>query len=159
VGINIMNGITSGLSGAWGFAGDIATATWNALKGTYNNMITTIQNGVNRAINSLPWPLDNIPGVNLNWLKFHQGGMVPGLRGTEVPAILQAGEAVLSLAAVRELQRTGLVQNNAGMMSEQDSSRGDVTIINVNGDLSFPNISDGNDAKDFIRNLKSLVPA
>jgi TP901 family phage tail tape measure protein len=159
IGINIMNGITSGLSGAWGFAGDIATATWNALKGTYNNMITTIQNGVNRAINSLPWPLDNIPGVNLNWLKFHQGGMVPGLRGTEVPAILQAGEAVLSLAAVRELQRTGLVQNNAGMMSEQDSSRGDVTIINVNGDLSFPNISDGNDAKDFIRNLKSLVPA
>jgi hypothetical protein len=38
-----------------------------------------------------------------SYIKFHQGGMVPGPKGNEVPAILQAGEAVLSIAAVRQL--------------------------------------------------------
>ena len=35
--------------------------------------------------------------------RFHTGGIVPGTRGTEVPAILQAGEAVLSLSQMRAL--------------------------------------------------------
>jgi len=38
-------------------------------------------------------------------IKFHQGGMVPGRKGSEVPAILQAGEAVLSISAVHALSR------------------------------------------------------
>jgi hypothetical protein len=38
-------------------------------------------------------------------IKFHQGGMVPGRKGSEVPAILQAGEAVMSISAVHALSR------------------------------------------------------
>jgi hypothetical protein len=34
-------------------------------------------------------------------IKFHNGGIVPGPRGSEVPAILQAGEAVISLNQMR----------------------------------------------------------
>jgi len=39
------------------------------------------------------------------FIKFHSGGMVPGPKGSEVPAILQAGEAVLSISAVHALSR------------------------------------------------------
>ena len=40
--------------------------------------------------------------------------------------------------------------------AQQSNSRGD-TIININGNLEFPNISDGEDASDFIRNLEIMA--
>jgi hypothetical protein len=38
---------------------------------------------------------------------FHSGGLVPGMAGQDVPAILQAGEAVLSAKTVRNMNRGG----------------------------------------------------
>lgn len=38
---------------------------------------------------------------------FHSGGLVPGMAGQDVPAILQAGEAVLSARTVRNMNRGG----------------------------------------------------
>ena len=39
--------------------------------------------------------------------KYHNGGIVGGMTGREVPAILQAGEAVLSVSQVRNMNRGG----------------------------------------------------
>jgi TP901 family phage tail tape measure protein len=158
IGTSIMNGIRDGLSGAWNFTTDLAGKVWQAVKGVYNDVIQRIQNGVNQALDVLPWPINNIAHVNLQWLKMHSGGIVPGTRGSEIPTILQAGEAVLSVNAVRELQNIGLMRNNVAMR-ESSSKTTDVTVMNFHGDLSFPNIQSGDDAKEFVRNLKSLVPA
>jgi hypothetical protein len=65
------------------------------------NGVIDIVNTVIRGINSIQvhvhvGPINyDFDGVNLGYLpKFHAGGVVPGVVGTEVPALLQAGERV-----------------------------------------------------------------
>lgn len=46
-------------------------------------------------------------GVQVPGLKFHSGGLVPGMKGREVPALLQAGEYVLPIDAVDKMAKGG----------------------------------------------------
>jgi hypothetical protein len=57
---------------------------------------------INRGIDALNWiigGLDLLPGVNIGKLghipKFHTGGIVPGVAGSEMLAVLQGGEKVI----------------------------------------------------------------
>lgn len=60
----------------------------------------------------------DIPGAAaaLRATEFHQGGYVPGPRGQEVAAILQAGERVLSLSEVDAMSRGVPVAGRGGLM-------------------------------------------
>jgi phage-related protein len=94
--IGIPGRITSAASGMF-------DGIWNAFKGAINNVI--------RGWNSLHFsfagfnmgPLGNVAGFNMSVPKIptlHSGGIVPGAPGTDVLALLQAGERVTSRADV-----------------------------------------------------------
>jgi hypothetical protein len=63
--------------------------------------------------------------------KFHSGGIVPGPTGKEVPAILQAGEAVVSISQMRDLNRNGgggvMVAPNAVVITIQGNADANTT--------------------------------
>ena len=99
------------------------------------NAVTHIINAVIHGVNAIIRGYNLIPGHKdiktietfgtMKVPKFHSGGIVPGKRGTEVPAILQAGEAVMSLRQMNALRGGG----GGGSLNVQS---GAVT-INVHG--------------------------
>jgi hypothetical protein len=79
IGSTIINGIKNGISGVGGFVGDIASSIKGAINSALHLPFTIKGPG--------PLPDFTIPS-------FHQGGIMPGAPGTEVLALLQAGERV-----------------------------------------------------------------
>jgi hypothetical protein len=86
--------------------GRIASATrgmWNGILGAFKSVINAIIRGWNSLSFSLPrvdTPFGVIGGFTLgtpNIPYLHSGGIVPGRRGSDVPAILQAGERVIPM--------------------------------------------------------------
>jgi hypothetical protein len=91
---------------------DAFTTVFNAIKHGVNAVIHLI-NGMIRIYNLIPGHTDikTIGTLGTSTaIKLHSGGIVPGPRGREVPAILQAGEAVVSLG---QMNRAGM-GGNAG---------------------------------------------
>lgn len=112
----LINGIISGLSAIGTAAVDFAKAFGNALVEVVN---TYIVDKINDALKfEVPLPFGrsftvdppDVPRLP----KFHDGGIVPGRGGSEVPIMAQAGEAVLSIAAVRALQQSGVASAPSG---------------------------------------------
>ena len=102
--------------------------------GLYNGFVT-VANLIIKGWNALTgW----IPGlgshVHITELKtmaapkFHNGGIVPGPMGKEVPAILQAGEAVVSISQMRDRNRNGgggvNIASNAMVITIQGNADG-----------------------------------
>jgi hypothetical protein len=111
------------IGGVWSAAANVAksivgpiTSAWNAIssvtsrifggvasmvKGAFNGIIGII-NGVIGAINAIQVHIHMGP-VNIDWSglkiprlpRLHTGGIVPGMPGSDVAAVLQAGERVL----------------------------------------------------------------
>lgn len=91
-------GFIGGLPGRIGHAaGDMFRGVQNAFRGALNWIIDK-WNGLRFELPQVNFGPFKSPGFTLdlpNIPRFHQGGVVPGSPGTEVPAILQAGERVL----------------------------------------------------------------
>lgn len=161
IGSAIKNGVISALGGSWDVASDLVSAIRRGITSVYNDIIDRIQGAINGAIrgfnNSGIGEFITIPLINIQWAKlpwYHEGGIVGGPRGADVPAVLQAGEGILSLRMMDLIERATSSKPPAeqGMVST-DNSR----TVNIYGDLSFPNIDSGEDAEKFIRNLESLA--
>ena len=86
---------------------NITTAMWEGIKDAIvipieaaRDVVLAVVRAITDAINSIPNPLDFVPSLpsfgSLNPLNWHQGGIVPGTPGQNVPAILQAGERITS---------------------------------------------------------------
>ena len=132
-GIAVWNGIKSAFDFVWnGFK-----VGFNTLKGWWNDVINTIKsagmsmwdsmyNGFVKAANLIISAYNNTLGSLLGAFgisakislltpigapppvqKKHNGGIVAGLPGREVPAILQAGEAVMSIQQMKNLKSGG----------------------------------------------------
>ena len=92
------------LKGMFGWISKTVKTIWNGL---YNSFVT-VANLIIKAYNNTIGGLLGMVGINAKITeltpiggkpkKHHSGGIVQGPRGREVPAILQAGEAVISLA-------------------------------------------------------------
>ena len=95
LGAAIVEGLKDGVSAVGGFVGDIASSLMNGMKEAWNTFANQVNSWLPDSIGAGPFtidfPDDPIP-------RFHQGGVVPGRRGAEVPAVLQAGEMVLTAA-------------------------------------------------------------
>jgi hypothetical protein len=105
---------------AWDWIKHAASNTWNFIKKIpgwigqafskiaevitwpYRKAFNLIADAWNHTIGSLSWTVPGwIPGIGGNTISvpnlphFHQGGMVPGAAGSEMLAVLQAGERVI----------------------------------------------------------------
>lgn len=151
VGEKIRSGLIEGIAGSarWikDVAEDLAAAITLAVKSQVNNNLAAIEGGINKFVdawNANPLFPDVARIAIPRW--YHQGGLVTG-QG-DVPAILEAGEYVLSRATMAALGRAG-----SGLPRGEGDSRAMVFY----GDLSFPNITNGDDAEKFLRNLEALA--
>jgi hypothetical protein len=102
--------------GIWHTITNLGKSIWN---GMVNGLIDAVNMMIgiwNSATGWIPWlgsavhvgTIKHIGETPKAPIKKHSGGIVPGPRGKEVPAILQAGEAVVSLA---QMNRTGMSAN------------------------------------------------
>jgi phage-related protein len=98
IGGKVIDGIVSGIGAVAGIAGDIGKAVLHGIAVAVNTVIDLVQGGINSAIdlaNEIPFV--DIDHVTLPHLKFHEGGIVPGPVGKEVPAMLLGGEEVRTI--------------------------------------------------------------
>lgn len=102
----VLNSALMGARGALGLFHWTVTSVYNALV-ALRNMFNQVKNALGQRI-SIPTP--NWPSPP-SWLRnvspfFHAGThSVPGAPGSDVPAVLQAGERVLSVAQTRQADR------------------------------------------------------
>lgn len=98
--------------------------------------------------------------------RFHSGGVVPGARGAEVPAVLQAGEMVLDLSTVEALLSTA--RNGGGALGPNTiaairdlgiaGARGGAQIANVTLNLTAGLGVDGQEfGRVIVRELESQL--
>ncbi len=100
-----MGGLFNGLSQ---IVGTVFNGIGSAIRGALNTVIDIIDGAIG-SINSISFridnplggdPLLNFTGLNLPLIpRLHSGGIVPGIRGTEVPILAIAGEQVTPLGA------------------------------------------------------------
>lgn len=157
------------LGGLWEGVKDKAKDAFNAIAGYWNKTVGSLTF-------EIPWWVPKIGGVGWSVPDipvFHDGGVVPGAIGKEVPALLQAGETVRTLAQEAQLQRYLLSlggrifapgQTNAAPQAPAPTQTAPMNVatnrttnITLSGDLSFPNISSHLDAERFISNLEMLA--
>lgn len=110
-----MNTVRDRIKGAWntliGFFGGLPGKIGRAVSGIWDGITRGFKNVINTVIrwwNNLGFtvpsidlgPLGKFGGFHIgtpNIAYLHQGGIVPGVPGSDVPAILQAGERVLPM--------------------------------------------------------------
>lgn len=102
--------------------------------GLYNGFVTVanlIIKGWNALTGWIPGLGSHVHITELTYKampKFHSGGIVPGPMGKEVPAILQAGEAVVSISQMRDRNRNGgggvNIASNAMVITIQGNADG-----------------------------------
>lgn len=176
-----VGGIKTGAEAIWetisGFfaslPGKLVSAVMNAPGSLFNagwNLIISFKNGLKGAWNSVAnwwngkignWGL-SIPDWVPGWLGggqkisvpdmpviAHTGGIITGMGN--VPAVLQAGEMVLTRSQQAQLFN---MANGSSMVSSSGTRN-----ITFTGDLSFPNVTNGEDAEEFISNLEALAGA
>lgn len=98
---NLLSPVVSWVSEKFGGIGAAISAPFSAGFGAIKSAWNSTIGGKSITMPDLP----GLPGrgQTFTFPKLHQGGIVPGRVGQEVPAILQAGEAVLPIKAVRNL--------------------------------------------------------
>ena len=129
-----VNAIRSALSGLLGWIGSAFSGIGNAILSPFRAALSGFKSLWNSTIGgkgfSTPSWIPGIGGKEFRIPTLHSGGIVPGPVGMEVPTILQAGEAVLPIQAVRNLaaerQGGGTTYNitvNAGISSPAEVGR------------------------------------
>lgn len=96
------NEATGWLSNIAGKIGDFFANMWDGMKAGAKSALNWVIDRLNdavKALNFLIRGINYIPGVNIPYIpyipKLHQGGVVPGVAGSEMLAVLQAGERVI----------------------------------------------------------------
>lgn len=129
--VGIVTGVLSGFltwaSQTFSGIGETLLAPFRTALGGFKSLWNSTIGG--RGFTTPDW-IPGIGGKSFTIPKLHQGGIVPGPIGQEVPAILQAGEAVLPIQAVRNLaaerQGSGTTYNitvNAGISDPAEVGR------------------------------------
>lgn len=96
VGTAIITSVIKGLSEFGSFVTDIADAVGKAFEKAWNKFVDVLNAATPNKID-LPGPIDiNLPDNPWSFLKFAQGGVVPGPLGAPVLAIVHGGEEVLT---------------------------------------------------------------
>ena len=132
----VWHAIVNGGKTVWGWLKSAFDWISNAGKWVWANLYNGFVNVANMIISAWNNTLGGILGaVGLNVKvtkltqmkvpKFHSGGVVPGRPGQEVPAILQAGETVLSMSQTRAMNN----RPSAGQLSVHPGA----VVINING--------------------------
>ena len=114
---NALDGLIDWVGGAFSGIGNMILAPFRAAIGAFKSLWNSTIGGKGFTIPDIP----GLPGrgTRVQIPTLHTGGIVPGRRGSEVMANLQAGEMVLSLAQVDALRNGRAVATGGG------------TIINV----------------------------
>ena len=148
-----------GIKSAAGTIADMAGVIWGKLKDIINDFaIQPLRNALNFTIDP-PGPLGpwhfNI-GDKIPYL--YTGGIVKGSRAGTLAVLGDRGhdEAVVPLSGPHSPFRQG---GSMDWRSGSIGSSGRYLVININGNLEFPNITSGDDAEDFITNLEILAGA
>jgi phage-related protein len=148
-----IEGVADFFSGVVGTIGDIFGRVVDMITAPFRTAFNFIADAWNNTIGSFSVTIPDIPGLPFGgdtisfpeMPKFHKGGMVPGRPGVEVPAMLQAGEFVMSrrmvsdLAALSPQSAASNRQFLAGAMrqamagSAAASNSGDTYHFTVNG--------------------------
>lgn len=167
IGDSIVQGIADGVTSLVSTGLGIAESLANGVIGFFNtNVIDRINDLLEFTVSIPTSPITSItmnvdPPDIKHIPEFHKGGYVNPLNGNEQMALLKAGEFVFTPAQVRALARVGVVANRMSDQGDSTRSVGSTTTrnttINFTGDLSFPNITDPDDAEAFISNLESLA--
>jgi hypothetical protein len=131
--IDVFSTIKNGISTAFSTVYDLITApfrtAFDAIKRFWNNSIG------GKGFDLPSW-VPFVGGKSFRFPTFHQGGWVPGPVGAEVPAILEAGEYVVSRDAI-----------NSTSIGRAGGAGGVTVIVNVAGNIA----TEG----QFIENVRS----
>lgn len=157
---HIVENLTSAFTGLMGFFGEIGTTIWEGLKAAFN--FQWISDGITKLFTDLnldfltdmfklpdsAWgkgTVEDTLGVDIPFLKFAQGGLVPGTGNKDtVPAMLTPGEVVLPKDVVKLFQEAGLIQNFAfgGVVKTFKDIVGKIDPIEGAKDILFGKLSD-----------------
>lgn len=132
----VWHGIVNGGKMVWGWLKSAFDWLSNAGKWVWANLyngFVSVANMIISAWNSTLGGLLGAVGIDVKVTKltamkvpkFHSGGIVPGSPGKEVPAILQAGETVLSMSQTRARANAG----GGGQLAVHPGA----VVINING--------------------------
>jgi hypothetical protein len=123
----VLSGLVSWIGSAFSGIGNMIVAPFRAAIGAFKSAWNSTIGG--KGFSTPSW-IPGIGGKEFRIPTLHQGGIVPGPMGQEVPTILQAGEAVLPIQAVRNLaaerQGGGTTYNitvNAGISDPAEVGR------------------------------------
>lgn len=123
----ILGGLISWIGSAFSGIGQLILAPFRAAIGAFKSLWNSTIGG--KGFSTPSW-IPGIGGKEFRIPTLHTGGIVPGPIGQEVPAMLQAGEAVLPIQAVRNLaaerQGGGTTYNitvNAGISDPAEVGR------------------------------------
>ena len=95
-------------NGAKNTIGGVFSAIGNTIKGAFNTAFGAVKSLWNDTVGGFgftvpSWVPLGIGGKSFHIPRMHEGGMVPGVAGIDVPAILQAGELVISRPQLKAL--------------------------------------------------------
>ena len=157
---HIVENLTSAFTGLMGFFGEIGTTIWEGLKAAFD--FQWISDGITKLFTDLnldfltdmfklpdsAWgkgTVEDTLGVDIPFLKFAEGGLVPGTGNKDtVPAMLTPGEVVLPKDVVKLFQEAGLIQNFAfgGVVKTFKDIAGKIDPIEGAKDILFGKLSD-----------------
>lgn len=148
-GSKIIGQLWQGMKNAGSIISDLAGDIWNAVKAKLNAGIRAVNDKIPDSIGKGPFKID-LP--NNPFPEFYKGGIIKGSRkGTAIIAGDRGhDEAIVPLSGPYAPKYD---RNLPGGMGSHGG--GDKT-YNFYGDLSFPNVTSGNDAESFISNLEIL---
>jgi hypothetical protein len=106
-----LSGLIGWVSGAFSGIGNAILAPFRAALGAFRSLWNSTIGG--RGFTTPDW-VPGIGGREFRIPTLHNGGIVPGRRGAEVMANLQAGEMVLSLAQVDAMRNARAVTGGGG---------------------------------------------
>ena len=106
-----LSGLIGWVSGAFSGIGNAILAPFRAALGAFRSLWNSTIGG--RGFTTPDW-VPGIGGREFRIPTLHNGGVVPGRRGAEVMANLQAGEMVLSLAQVDAMRNARAVTGGGG---------------------------------------------
>jgi TP901 family phage tail tape measure protein len=110
-----------------------------------------LQPGLNLTMNKTRRPEPVLTDGQWNMISNAQGNVM----GSTVKSMMVERVDVASLVVRPSVTMAAAIRQQTGNTVQRTNSGG--TVININGNLSFPNVTNGNDADDFIKNLASVV--
>lgn len=148
IGRSILNSLFDGMRSAW----ENSKAWLSSLGGKIKDLKGPIEKDRKLLIPEGGAIMDGLgTGLQKNW------GGVEGWLASVSKQIQDTMRASQALSRALAYQSANTIMNeNRAAGTRNDQGRGGTQVI-INGNLEFPNISDGNDAEEFIANLEALA--